>query len=89
MGFKPENIEAFKAIFEKSRSAIKSFNGCKQVELLQDENDPTVFFTYSLWHSEKDLNVYRDSELFKKVWGSTKLLFNQRPEAWSVKEIKF
>jgi len=46
-----------------------------------------VFFTYSYWDSEKDLNNYRDSQLFKEVWSNTKILFNLKPEAWSVDKI--
>lgn len=89
MSFKPEEVEAFKAIFKANWQYIKGFEGCSHVELLQDENDPSIFFTYSLWQSEAHLNAYRDSELFARVWGSTKVLFNGKPQAWSVKELKF
>jgi quinol monooxygenase YgiN len=89
MSFKPEEIETFKSIFRTNWQFIKGFEGCSHVELLQDENNPSIFFTYSLWQSEQHLNNYRDSELFAKVWGSTKILFNDKPQAWSVKELKF
>jgi len=89
MSFHPEKVEDFKKIFETNWQRIKGFEGCSHVELLQDENAPNIFFTYSLWKSEAYLNAYRDSELFARVWGGTKLLFNDRPQAWTVKEIKF
>lgn len=89
MSFKPENTEAFKAIFETNWTAIRSFDGCSHVELLQDEHHPHVFFTYSIWTSEAHLNRYRESELFQAVWGATKLLFNDKPQAWSVKQLQF
>jgi len=87
MSFKPENIEDFKHIFKTNWQKIKGFEGCSHVELLQDEHNPTIFFTYSLWQSENHLNAYRNSELFEKVWGSTKILFNDKPQAWSVREV--
>jgi len=87
MGFKPENVDVFKEIFKTNWQKIKGFEGCLHVELLQDQNDPSVFFTYSHWESEVHLNVYRNSELFAKVWGNTKILFNHKPQAWSLKEI--
>lgn len=87
MSFKPEKIEDFKTIFKTNWQKIKGFEGCSHVELLQDENHPNIFFTYSLWQSEHHLNAYRDSELFEKVWGATKILFNDKPQAWSVREV--
>src|SRR3954471_18573229 len=89
MSFHPDKVEDFKKIFEKNWQLIKGFDGCSHVELLQDENQPSIFFTYSLWQSESHVNKYRDSALFGKVWGDTKKLFNAKPEAWSVKEITF
>lgn len=89
MSFRPEAVEEFKAIFAHNWQRIKGFEGCSHVELLQDENNPAVFFTYSLWVSEDHLNVYRNSELFANVWGATKLLFNDKPQAWSVRELQF
>jgi heme-degrading monooxygenase HmoA len=85
MSFQEEKIETFKTIFKNNWQYIKNFEGCSHVELLQDENNPHVFFTYSLWSSEEALNNYRASELFKNVWGSTKILFNDKPLAWTVK----
>lgn len=86
MQFKPENIDAFKTIFKNSRDKIRAMEGCQDVELLQDLKDPCVFFTYSLWDDEKQLNAYRNSELFAGVWAATKALFNDRAQAWSLKE---
>lgn len=89
MSFKPEEIENFKTIFKTNWQYIKGFKGCSHVELLQDENNPSVFFTYSLWQSETHLNNYRNSELFEKVWSATKVLFNDKPQAWTVKQLEF
>ena len=89
MSFHPEKVQDFKNIFEKNWKLIKGFEGCSHVELLQDENQPGIFFTYSLWLSEAHVNWYRESELFANVWGETKKLFNAKPEAWSVREVVF
>jgi quinol monooxygenase YgiN len=89
MSFKPEHTEAFKAIFRDNWEKIRSFDGCAHVELLQDEANPSLFFTYSLWKSESHLDAYRQSELFRNVWGGTKILFSERAEAWTVNEVKF
>lgn len=87
LSFHQEHISTFKAIFEESKQKILSQNGCRKVEMLQDVNTKNVFFTYSWWNSEADLNKYRQSELFEGVWAKTKILFNDRPMAWSTEKI--
>lgn len=89
MSFKPENVNAFKQVFGNNWKFISGFEGCQHVELLQDKLIPTVFFTFSIWQSEEHLDAYRQSELFKRVWGDTKALFNDKPQAWSVSELSF
>jgi len=88
LSFKPEFVEDFIQIFKDSESLIKNFEGCQHVELLNDINQRNIFFTYSYWRSENDLNQYRQSDLFNNVWAKTKILFNDKPEAWSVDRFK-
>ncbi len=87
MSFKPQHIEDFKTIFKTNWQHIKGFKGCQHVELLQDKNNLSVFFTYSLWDSEESIENYRNSDLFNTVWLATKVLFNDKPEAWSVEQV--
>ena len=56
------------------------------IELLQDYNLPNSFSTYSYWQSEEDLNNYRNSEIFNDVWARTKVLFSEKPIAFSLKQ---
>ena len=89
MSFELEEVEKFKSIYELNWHKIKGFEGCLHVELLQDRSSPSIFFTYSNWESENHLNNYRESILFKTVWASTKVLFNQKPEAWTLNVLEF
>ncbi|WP_420322329.1 putative quinol monooxygenase [Flagellimonas sp.] len=84
--FKPENIPSFERIFETTKSGITDFQGCNKVELYQDLKNPCIFFTYSFWDKESDLENYRASDFFKEVWSKTKQLFAEKPEAWSLKQ---
>jgi len=84
MKFKPEHVSAFLDNFEKNKEKIRNFEGCEHLQLLHDRNDPTVFFTYSYWLADENLENYRNSDLFKSVWNYTKTLFDAKPEAWSV-----
>ena len=85
MTFKDDCIERFKDIFNASKDLIAAMEGCSHVELLQDINNPAIFFTFSIWEDPKYLEAYRHSELFEGVWAKTKVLFGDKPEAWSVK----
>lgn len=87
LSFKPENVEAFQQIFAESKNKIAGMPGCHSVELLRCTDPDHVFFTYSFWDSEEDLNAYRYSDLFQKTWAKTKILFNDRPLAWSTEMV--
>lgn len=84
MHFHPENREAFLQVFEATKDKIRSFEGCCHLELWEDINHPGRIFTYSFWESEAALNRYRVSELFTSTWKKTKVLFSDRPQAWSI-----
>lgn len=86
MTFYPEKINEFLEIFNSSKQLIRSMSGCSHLELLNDVNQENVFFTYSYWDSENDLNNYRNSEIFATVWSKTKVLFIVKAEAWSVEQ---
>lgn len=88
MKFKKKYINDFKNIFSTNQTKILASKGCERVELLQDLHDSQLFFTFSLWHSEADLNEYRNSDLFKQVWQNTKAKFETKAEAWSVHQIQ-
>ncbi len=74
-------------IFNASKNKIRNFEGCTHLELLKNIDAPNVLFTYSHWLSIEHLNTYRHSDLFKTTWEKTKILFNGKPEAWSVNQI--
>ncbi|WP_369048570.1 putative quinol monooxygenase [Tenacibaculum sp. UWU-22] len=87
MSFHPEKTEAFLAFFNTKKEFIRNAKGCRLLELYRDKNNTNVFFTYSYWNSEQDLENYRNSALFKDVWAKTKILFNDKPLTWSVDKI--
>jgi autoinducer 2-degrading protein len=87
LSFDPEKVDTFLSIFNKYEEKISGFEGCVQLELLNDINTPNIYFTYSYWQEEAFLGAYRDSDLFKDVWAQTKVLFNDKPQAWSVKRV--
>ncbi len=87
MTFRPGEVAAFTTLFNERKELIRHFAGCTHLELWQDKNTPNIFFTHSHWESEAALDHYRFSELFKDTWAKTKILFADKPKAWSVNSV--
>lgn len=86
MHFTDAGVEEFLEIFENNKVAIRTFPGCTKLLLLKDANDPNCFSTLSYWDHPSDLDNYRKSALFGKVWGQVKSLFSERTQAFSLVE---
>lgn len=78
-----ENIETFKSYFPTVSKTIREQDGCNLLQAWQDIHQPTIFFTYSIWNSEEDLNNYRDSAFFIQFWKTVKPWFGAKAEVWS------
>jgi autoinducer 2-degrading protein len=87
MSFHEDKISNFLENFEVIKEKIRNAPGNRLLELYQDKTDKCIFFTYSYWETEQDLENYRNSELFLEIWTDTKKLFNNKPEAWSVDKV--
>lgn len=87
MYFKPEAKAQFLDLFHSSVDAISAFEGCRQVKLMEDEAHTNTLMTFSIWDSPDHLEQYRSSDFFRKTWAATKVLFDQRAEAWSMLDI--
>lgn len=87
MHFKAEGVETFLKIFRTHETAIRNVGGCTHLELLKDLNHPLFFTTLSHWNDASDLEAYRNSGLFKDVWGQVKVLFSSAPQAFSFEKV--
>lgn len=88
MEFREECIQQFIELFESRKELIRNFPGCQHLQLLQGEGPLNkIFYTYSYWDSEEDLNNYRYSELFATTWEKTRVLFSKKAEAISLNQL--
>lgn len=85
MTFTEDKVEDFLNNFEQSKNKIRAFEGCEYLELLRDIKSDNIFYTLSHWKAEENLEKYRNSALFKEVWAKTKILFVEKPQAFSLK----
>ncbi|MEP5614438.1 MAG: antibiotic biosynthesis monooxygenase family protein [Cyclobacteriaceae bacterium] len=84
MEFDPERVEDFLLLFEGVKEKIAAREGCTHLELCKDASDNNVYYTFSEWEREDDLESYRNSALFKETWTKTKVLFGGKPQAFSL-----
>jgi hypothetical protein len=84
MTFREDAVETFRHFFEERKATIRGFAGCTHLELWQDADCSTTFFTCSRWLDEASLSHYRNSTFFRETWQETKQLFAAKAEAWSV-----
>ena len=87
LSFHEDKIPAFLENFELMKEKIRNAPGNRFLELYQDKNNKSIFFTYSYWETEEDLENYRKSALFDSIWTYTKQFFNDKPEAWSLDKL--
>ena len=87
MTFSPEKVEEFLLVFNQKKALIAGFEGCEYLELVRDKDNKNIFFTISKWKEQTYLEKYRSSELFQQTWAKTKVLFSDRPQAWSTTSI--
>ena len=87
MKFAPDKTETFTEMFNEIAPTIRSFQGCRDLKLIRDQKDPSIFFTWSVWDGTEDLNQYRNSDFFANTWEKTKAMFDAKPEAWTVEEM--
>jgi len=83
--FSAEAREDFISVFTQHKIDMKAFPACKKLESMEDIDQPGLFFTYSIWDSEEALEEYRSSDYFRKIWGTIKPWFDERPQAWSLR----
>jgi len=84
MEFDPKRVTDFLALFEEVKEKIAAREGCTHLELCKDASIDYVYYTFSTWESEGDLESYRNSTLFKETWARTKVLFGGKPQAFSL-----
>ena len=83
MTFHPEALADFLALFDASAPKIRTFPGCRHLELWRDAHYPNLLTTYSHWDDADALEAYRRSALFRETWARTKTWFAAPPEAFS------
>jgi quinol monooxygenase YgiN len=82
-----DKVSDFLDHFDSIKDKVRHYPGCQFLEVYRDRENTNVFFTYSYWEDESNLEDYKKSEVFGEIWPYTKTLFKERAEAWSVDKV--
>ncbi|MGY4531133.1 quinol monooxygenase YgiN [Pseudomonas sp. TE3786] len=55
---KPEQAEAFRALFSAYVEPSRAEPGCIEYHMLRDQEDPNLFIFYEIWQSQAHLDVH-------------------------------
>ncbi len=84
MEFSEATKDEFSKIFYAKKPFIETFDGCESVELMEDQDNPLVLYTLSIWQADDFLQQYRQSPLFIETWKNVKPLFSAKAQAFSL-----
>ncbi len=86
MNYKEEHVQDFLNLFEERKLQIRNSKGCNYLELWNDKDNQTIYYSYSIWDDLNDLNEYRHSELFKDTWAKFKSWFQDKPQVFNIEK---
>lgn len=87
LNLKQERISDFILYAESILPKVLQMPGCKNIDLLQDKNDESTWFIYTIWESEASLNKYRKSEINIGLIRKLKEWLAKDFQAWMVENM--
>lgn len=81
---KEKSLDDFINFISTTNEKVLESEGCKQIELLRDKDDKTVFFMYQFWESEKDLTKFHRSDFYSRLKEQLSNFYEENEQAWIV-----
>ncbi len=78
----PEELEAFRRVYEEVAPSVRSFPGCLYLTFWEGVT-PGEVATCSVWTSPSALEAYRSSAVFRRNWSRLKRFFIKRARVFS------
>jgi quinol monooxygenase YgiN len=80
-------IDVFNHFMSNVKMEKIKLEGCVHYDHFGDKQYQNVFYSYTIWESERYLNKYRKSELFREVSSTLRSLCLTEPTAWTVENV--
>ncbi|NOZ46012.1 MAG: antibiotic biosynthesis monooxygenase [Chlorobi bacterium] len=87
MSIKKDKVADFIKYFEIFNEKIKKFDGCEHHDFLEDKNAQNIFFTYTTWKTERQIERYRRSETHRLHKEKMQEFYNKEDTAWTVEKM--
>ncbi len=87
MTLKEAHVDSFKKRIPIISIEVRRVSGCMHNDIFRDKNKDNVFYSYTIWNSEEDIEKYLNSQYYKEIWNDLWDYFKIEPQAWKIDNI--
>lgn len=87
MNVDEEKRDAFELFMKNLREEKLKLAGCLHFDYFHEKNNKNIFYSYTIWESEKYLKQYKKTDLFIEVVSTLKKLCTEEPKAWTIENV--
>lgn len=80
-------IELFQLFMNNLKEEKLKQEGCLHYDYFCEKENELIYFSYTIWMSEKFLKKFKKTELFKEVTRTMRTLCVKEPIAWTVENV--
>lgn len=87
MELKETNIDLFHLFMKNLKDEKLKLEGCLHYDYFCDKQNEHIYFSYTIWVTDRHLKKYKKTELFKEVTRTVRNLCKKEPIAWTVENV--
>ena len=66
---------------------VRRVSGCIHNDIFRDKMKENIFYSYTIWNSDEDIEKYLGSQYYKDIWGDLWDYFEGTPKSWKIDNI--
>ncbi len=80
-------IDAFKLFMDNLHDEKLRLAGCLHFDYFNERQNPSIYYSYTIWEHEKYLKQYKKTEFSKEVLQTLRDLCVEEPQAWTIQNV--
>ncbi len=80
-------VELFERFMNNLREEKLNLDGCLHFDYFHEKGNLNIYYSYTIWESDKHFRVYKKSDLFKEVTSTLNALCQIEPMAWTIENV--
>lgn len=80
-------IDFFENFMNNLSEEKLTLEGCLHHDFFCEKDNRNMYYSYTIWQSEKFLNKYKKTDLFKEVTRTLRHICIKEPIAWTVENV--